>query len=108
GARWVEAGRSFAAVKSLPDPFAPLTYADRLVGKRLLMVAGNIDEVIPPACARALWNAAGRPPIRWCDCGHYTAVGYLLPAIRETVEFFAADLGAGPSPPRLHENLNGR
>ena len=24
--------------------------------------------------------------------GHYSAVGYLLPAVRQTVEFFAADL----------------
>ena len=45
-----------------------------------------------PRLARALWDAAGRPPIRWYDCGHYSAVGFLLPAIRETVEFFAADL----------------
>jgi hypothetical protein len=56
------------------------------------MMAGNIDEVVPPSAARALWVAAGRPPIRWFDSGHYSAVGYLLPALREAVEFFAADV----------------
>jgi hypothetical protein len=48
--------------------------------------------VIPPACTRALWSAAGRPPLVWYDCGHYSAVAYLLPAVRTTVDFFAADL----------------
>ena len=43
------------------------------------MIAGNVDEVVPPASARALWEAAGRPPILWYDCGHYSAVGFLLP-----------------------------
>ena len=68
-----------------------MTYADRLAGKRLLMIAGNSDEVIPPRAARALWERAGRPPIVWYDCGHYSAAGYLLPAVRRTVDFFAEE-----------------
>jgi hypothetical protein len=56
------------------------------------MIAGTVDEVIPPSSARALWNAAGRPPIHWYACGHYSAVGFLLPAVRQTVEFFSADV----------------
>jgi dienelactone hydrolase len=86
---WVGAGRTLADLKALTDPFDPLTHAHRLAGKRLLMIAGKVDEVVPPASAQALWNAAGRPRILWCDCGHYSAVGYLLPAIRETVDFLA-------------------
>jgi len=89
-ALWVESGRTFDDLKALSAPFDPVTYAPRLVGKRLLMIAGNTDEVIPPASTRSLWNAAGRPPITWYDCGHYSAAGFLLPAIRQTVEFFAA------------------
>ncbi len=34
--------------KALTDPFDPLTYAHGLAGKRLLMIAGKIDEVVPP------------------------------------------------------------
>jgi cephalosporin-C deacetylase-like acetyl esterase len=89
---WLESGRSFDDFRALVAPFDPLTYADRLVGKRLLMIAGTVDEVIPPSSARALWDAAGRPPIHWYACGHYSAVGFLLPAVRQTVEFFAADV----------------
>ncbi len=49
---WVESGRSFADFQALIAPYDPLTYADRLVGKRLLMIAGKVDEVIPPSSAR--------------------------------------------------------
>lgn len=87
-ARWVESGRTLADLKALTDPFDPLAYASRLKGKRVFMMAGKVDEVIPPASARALWETAGRPRILWYDCGHYSAVGFLLPGIRRTVEFF--------------------
>jgi cephalosporin-C deacetylase-like acetyl esterase len=89
-AGWLEAGRSRAELKALTEPFDPLTYASRLVGKRMLMIAGKVDEVVPPSSTLLLWEAAGRPPIWWYDCGHYSAVGYLLPGIRRTVDFFAA------------------
>jgi dienelactone hydrolase len=87
--QWRDAGRTRDDLKVLTDPFDPLTYADRLKGKRLMMIAGKVDEVVPPASTLLLWEAAGRPPIRWCDCGHYSAIGYLLPSIRQTVDFFA-------------------
>jgi dienelactone hydrolase len=86
---WEASGKTLDDLKALTDPFDPLTYARRLAGKRLLMIAGKVDEVVPPASTKALWEAAGRPPIRWYDCGHYSAIGYLLPGIRETVDFLA-------------------
>ena len=89
--RWIDSGRSRADLRAITTPLDPLTYADRLVGKKILMMAGNVDEVVPPSSARALWLASGRPPIRWFDCGHYSAAGYLMPAIREAVEFLATD-----------------
>ena len=86
---WIDSGRNKADLKALLLPLDPLTYADRLKGKHILMMAGNVDEVIPPASARALWEAAGRPTMIWFDCGHYSAAGILLPAVRRTVDFFA-------------------
>ena len=90
--QWLATGRTRADLKALTAPLDPLTYANRLVGKRLLMMAGNVDEVVPPSSARALWEASGKPSIRWFDCGHYSAAGYLLPALREAVDFFAAEV----------------
>jgi dienelactone hydrolase len=92
---WEESGRTRDDLKALTDPLDPLTHARGLIGKRVLMIAGKVDEVVPPACTRALWEAAGRPPIHWFDCGHYSAIGYLLPGIRLTIEFLA---GPDPSP----------
>jgi dienelactone hydrolase len=89
-AAWIASGRTLSDLKVMTDPFDPLTYANRLAGKRLLMIAGKVDEVVPPASTLLLWEAAGRPPIRWYDCGHYSAVGYLLPVMRQTVDFFAS------------------
>jgi dienelactone hydrolase len=85
---WIEAGRTRADLKKLTDAFDPLTYANGLAGKRMLFIAGKIDEVVPPRCTKLLWEAAGKPPITWYDCGHYSSVGYLLPGIRQTVKFF--------------------
>jgi dienelactone hydrolase len=87
---WLESGRTLSDLKTLCDPFDPLNYAKGLAGKRLLMIAGKVDEVIPPRSTQLLWEAAGKPSIVWYDCGHYSAVGFLLPGIRRTVEFFAA------------------
>lgn len=91
---WISQGKTKGDLALLTDPFDPLTYADRLKTKRVMMIAGNVDEVIPPSSARSLWNAAGQPPILWYDCGHYSAAGFLLPAVRETVKFFAAEAPA--------------
>jgi dienelactone hydrolase len=87
---WLASGRTKADLETLTRPVDPLTYAKGLRGKRLMMIGGTVDEVIPPAAVSALWNAAGRPPIEWYDCGHYSAAGYLLPAVRKTVDFFAS------------------
>lgn len=86
---WVASGRTKADLITLTSPLDPLTYAQGLRGKRVIMMAGRVDEVIPARAAEALWEKAGRPTIRWFECGHYSAAGYLLPAIRDAVEFFA-------------------
>jgi cephalosporin-C deacetylase-like acetyl esterase len=87
--QWENSGKGLADLESLTRPYDPLTYADRLKTKRILMFGANVDEVIPPECTTALWEKAGRPPIHWYDCGHYSAIGYLMPAIRMTAEFLA-------------------
>ncbi len=90
-ARWIASGRNKSDLIELTAPLDPITYAEGLKGKRVLMMAGSVDEVIPPAAATALWERAGRPPIRWFECGHYSAAGYLLPGMREAVEFLGGD-----------------
>jgi fermentation-respiration switch protein FrsA (DUF1100 family) len=51
----------------------PLTYAGRLDAKRILMVNGRFDQVIPYPNARELWEALGEPVWIVLPVGHYTA-----------------------------------
>jgi dienelactone hydrolase len=86
-AAWEKSGRSFDDLRALVDPLDPLTYAASLKNKRVKMIAAKVDEVVPPKSAKALWQAAGQPPIVWYDAGHYSAVAFLLPALEETIQF---------------------
>ena len=67
-------------------PVDPLTYADRLKTKRLLLIAASRDDVVPPAAMRALWRATGEPPILWLDSTHVGAAAHLLPTMKSVVE----------------------
>jgi dienelactone hydrolase len=49
----------------------PLQYADRNRPRRVLMIQAARDLAIPPRDAQALWEALGRPPIRWVDTNHF-------------------------------------
>ncbi len=49
----------------------PLTYANQNQPRRVLMIEAARDLVIPPRDAKELWNALGRPPIRWVDVNHF-------------------------------------
>jgi len=55
------------------------------------MLAAKHDEIVPPKMAEALWKATGEQKIVWFDCGHYTAVFYIVPALSHVVRHFNAD-----------------
>lgn len=74
-------------------PVDPVTYAELLRDREVIMMNAKHDEVIPPACTEALWKAAGEPPIEWWDAGHYTAAKYIIVAMNRTGKFFAAPPG---------------
>ncbi len=59
----------------------PLTFAHRVDPAAVMLVSGRFDRVIPPARARALWEALGRP--RWdrVPAGHYQAFPFLFHAL---------------------------
>jgi dienelactone hydrolase len=49
----------------------PLTYAGWNRPRRVLMIEAARDLLVPPRHARELWEALGRPPIRWVDTNHF-------------------------------------
>ena len=78
-------------LKILIAPVDPLTCAANLKERKLLMLCGKVDEIIPPAMAEALWQASGRQKIIWYNCSHYGAVFYLLDALGHITNHFRDD-----------------
>src|SRR5262245_6688487 len=75
-------------VKRFVAPADPITYADNLRKRDLLMIAASKDDVVPPAAARALWEATGKPKIVWLDCTHVGAAVHLFEATDHIVKHF--------------------
>jgi dienelactone hydrolase len=72
-------------------PVDPLTCAANLRSRKVLIVAGKRDEIVPPKMAEALWQASGKQKIVWFDCTHYGAVVYLVEGLDHIVKHFKAD-----------------
>lgn len=75
-------------LKELIAPADPLTCAANLKDRKLLIIAARNDEVVPPRAAEQLWQASGQQKIVWYECGHYSAVLYFAPALRNAIEHF--------------------
>ena len=76
--KWQADGGTRESFSKLISQIDPVTYGHLLQGRRVLMIAAKNDEVIPPACATALWESIGREPeLVWIDAGHYSAIRYL-------------------------------
>jgi dienelactone hydrolase len=66
----------------------PITYADSLKKRNLLMIAASRDDVVPPAAARSLWEATGKQKIVWLNATHVGAALYLFEATDHIVKHF--------------------
>jgi len=82
---WEAVGGTKKTIVDLLAPMDPLTYAANLKDRKVLMIAGKRDEIIPPKTTEALWKAAGQPKIVWYDCGHYGAALFFVPIMSEVV-----------------------
>jgi dienelactone hydrolase len=72
-------------------PIDPITCAANLKDRKVLMVAGKRDEIVPPRATKALWEAAGEPKIIWYDCTHYGAALYFGAILEQVVHHFKAE-----------------
>jgi dienelactone hydrolase len=87
---WELTGGTKEEVARLIAPGDPITCAANLKDRKLLILAGKRDEIVPPRMAEALWRATGRQRLVWFDCTHYGAVAYIVPALKLVVEHFGA------------------
>lgn len=51
----------------------PLSYADRVDPRRVVMITAQFDDVIPKRFGDALWKRMGKPTVARIPTGHYTA-----------------------------------
>jgi dienelactone hydrolase len=75
-------GISKDRLKRLIDPVDPLTYAERLKDKRLLLIAASQDDVVPPAAMKRLWEATGKPPLVWVNETHIGSALHMFQMMR--------------------------
>jgi dienelactone hydrolase len=81
-------GADKESLKKAIAPADPITYADNLKKRDLLMIAASRDDVVPPAAAKALWEATGKQKIVWFNATHVGAVVYLFDATEHIVKHF--------------------
>jgi dienelactone hydrolase len=81
-------GADKEAVKEVVAPADPITHAENLKKRNLLMIAASKDEVVPPAAAKALWEATGKQKIVWLNTSHVGAALYLFDATDQLVKHF--------------------
>lgn len=71
-------------------PVDPLTFASRIHTDDVLMLNARRDEIIPESCTLSLWEALGRPRIRWFNCGHYGIALHIMSVMNETLDHLSA------------------
>lgn len=88
---WEALGGTKEKLVALIAPADPITCAANLKDRKLLIIAGKRDEIVPPKAAEALWKASGEQKIVWYDCTHYGAALYFPFAMRHIVEHLGAE-----------------
>ena len=75
-------------IRELARPVEPLRLAHRLNPRSTWLYSGKYDDVVPPACSKALSEAAGLPPEHHIELAadHYSGVLYLPLVIARIAE----------------------
>jgi dienelactone hydrolase len=78
-------------IKRMIAPIDPITCAENLKKRKLLILAASKDEIVPPSMAKMLWEATGRQKIVWYEAGHYTAALHIADGLEHIVEHFTQE-----------------
>lgn len=73
----IRAGVSRNELRQIWMAIDPTRIAHRNLTQRLLMINGLYDEVIKSHFAIPLWEALGRPPIKWLQCAHISSIFFM-------------------------------
>lgn len=85
---WEGLGGTKEKLQNLVAIADPITRAENLKNRDVLMIAAAKDEIVPPSACKRMWEALGKPKIIWYEAGHYTAVLFITNALEHTIEHF--------------------
>ena len=83
-------GMTFEALQQKVKEVDPLTYAQNVNPRGVLMVNARRDTIVPPDCTLKLWEAMGKPEILWYDTDHVQMLAYLFEIMNLVVAHFGA------------------
>jgi dienelactone hydrolase len=87
---WEALGGNKQKLIDLIAPIDPITCAENLKQRKLLIIAGSKDEIVPPSATIALWKASGQQKIVWYECTHYSAALYYPAAMSHIFDHLGA------------------
>jgi dienelactone hydrolase len=85
---WESLGGTKEKMKQLIAIADPITRAENLKDRHVVMFAAKNDEIVPPSACTRMWEAIGKPEIHWYNAGHYTAALFITNALEHTVVMF--------------------
>lgn len=80
-----EAGYTVERLRVLWRDIEPCVFAGRIRPEEVLLINAESDEVVPRECTLKLWEAMGRPKIRWIKGGHYAILFQLGTVVKDLV-----------------------
>lgn len=96
-----------ATLDAILAPVDPLTFAARIETGDVLMLNARRDEIVPTESTDALWEALGRPRIKWFDTGHYGTALHILMVMNDILDHFQGQPGQHRSPRRSQKATSG-
>ena len=85
---WESLGGTKEKLQKIVAIADPITRAENLKDREVIMIAARKDEIVPPSACIRMWEALGKPQIIWYEAGHYTAILFITDALQHTIEHF--------------------
>jgi hypothetical protein len=90
------AGITEPMLQEILRPVEPITFADRNRPRRVLMINGYHDVIVPESSTQKLWEALGEPPIIWLNSGHVSLFLVRQEVFEAAFAFLQAEFEVGP------------
>lgn len=85
-------GLNLKIVSQNLDIIDPISFSYRNRPRNVFMINGRLDLIIPPSCAMDLWEALGKPKIKWLWSGHYSVLLIKNRIINESLNYLEEHL----------------